>query len=119
VVLFRAQPRLLLAIVPNVGGELPVVPDLLPDHDVLPRDLLRIRALRLKLNAPISRADPGPSGFTSMVAHAPFGAEAGYGSARCQLRAASLERYRSIIASVLAVDEACSLNSRLSQASRS
>jgi hypothetical protein len=38
-----ARGARLLALVPNIGGKLPILADLLPDHDVFARNLLRRR----------------------------------------------------------------------------
>src|SRR5881392_4083268 len=42
----------LLAIVPNISRELPVVSDLFPDHNIFPGHFLRCRALGLQAEGP-------------------------------------------------------------------
>src|SRR5262249_13866914 len=44
--------RLLLAVVPDIGRELPVASDLLPHHEIFARDFFRHRTLGLEAEGP-------------------------------------------------------------------
>src|SRR5580693_9451136 len=48
--------RRLLAVIPDVCGELPIIADLLPHHEVLPGSPPAVSDLGSNLNVPISRA---------------------------------------------------------------
>jgi hypothetical protein len=54
-------------LIPDIGCELPVFSDLLPQHDILTGNFLWRRTLVFKLKVPISRAAEDPNGFTFRV----------------------------------------------------
>ena len=58
--------------IPDVGCELPLSSNLLPDHHILAGDLLRCDPFVRKVKVPISLAASLPSGFTSTVVSFPL-----------------------------------------------
>src|SRR6187401_2804484 len=46
------KPRSLLAFVPNIGREFPVISDLFPNHNILPAHFLWPRAPSLQVESP-------------------------------------------------------------------
>src|SRR6516164_888126 len=58
----------LFTVVPNISRQLPVTSDLLPDHNVLPRDFFWRRIFSLQAEvSPFLYAALGPSDLTSSV----------------------------------------------------
>src|SRR5262245_31961555 len=54
---------LLLAVVPDIGCELPVASDLLPHHEIFAGDFLRPRTLGLEAEGPDLSRRGGPEGL--------------------------------------------------------
>src|SRR3954469_8408684 len=59
----RVVHAVLVAIVPNVGRELPVCSDLLPHHEILTGDFLRTRSLHLEAECSDLLRRGGPEGL--------------------------------------------------------